>query len=138
IFPERCSPHGGDARTLVPKLLFGNAIPRNSVSRTASRSPRLRETGVSRRCVPKQQFGNENLGRRMGRRPSTENPMPLFGAHTSIAGGCHKALESDQAHGMETVQLFTKSSNQWNAKPLTDEDLATFRRLLRETGLRHP
>ena len=64
--------------------------------------------------------------------------MPLFGAHTSIAGGCHKALESAQAHGMQTVQLFTKSSNQWNAKPLTDEDLATFRRLLGETGLRHP
>ncbi len=64
--------------------------------------------------------------------------MPLFGAHMSIAGGVHHALLAAQARGMETVQLFTKSSNQWAAKPLTDDDVATFRRLLAETGLRYP
>jgi deoxyribonuclease-4 len=35
--------------------------------------------------------------------------MPLFGAHMSIAGGLHKALLAAQAHGCETVQLFTKN-----------------------------
>ncbi len=64
--------------------------------------------------------------------------MPLFGAHMSIAGGCEKALLAAQAHQCETVQLFTKSSNQWKAKELTEEDIQTFRRTLRETGLREP
>src|SRR5207249_2235874 len=83
------------------------------------------------------EFGNEDTRMRDAARVGRFS-MPLFGAHTSIAGGCHKALELAQGHGMDTVQLFTKNSNQWNAKPLTDEDLATFRRLLGETGLRHP
>jgi deoxyribonuclease-4 len=56
----------------------------------------------------------------------------------SIAGGCHNALLTAQAHGCDTVQLFTKNSNQWNAKPLLDDDLATFRQTLRDTGLRLP
>jgi deoxyribonuclease-4 len=56
----------------------------------------------------------------------------------SIAGGCHHALLAAQAHGCRTVQLFTKSSNQWNARELTDEDVRLFRRTLRQTGLRHP
>ena len=48
--------------------------------------------------------------------------MPLFGAHMSIAGGCHNALLAAQAHGCSTVQLFTKSSNQWKARELSEED----------------
>jgi deoxyribonuclease-4 len=43
--------------------------------------------------------------------------MPLFGAHMSIAGGFHKALERAAAHGMETVQLFTGNPNAWPVKP---------------------
>jgi deoxyribonuclease-4 len=62
--------------------------------------------------------------------------MPLFGAHMSIAGGCHNAVLAAQAHQCETVQLFTKSSNQWACKDLTAEDLKTFRRTLRQAGLR--
>lgn len=64
--------------------------------------------------------------------------MPLFGAHLSIAGGCHHALLAAQAYGMEVVQLFTKSTNQWRAKELTDDDVRTFRDTLRATGLRYP
>ncbi|MBV9123947.1 MAG: TIM barrel protein, partial [Planctomycetes bacterium] len=64
--------------------------------------------------------------------------MPLFGAHLSIAGGLHHALLSAEAHGCATVQLFTKSSNQWNAKDLTTEDLRLFRHHLRRTRLRLP
>ncbi len=29
--------------------------------------------------------------------------MPLFGAHLSIAGGCHNALREAQAHSMDRV-----------------------------------
>jgi deoxyribonuclease-4 len=64
--------------------------------------------------------------------------MPLFGAHMSIAGGCHNALLAAQTHGCQTVQLFTKSSNQWAAKELTDDDIRTFRQTLKRSGLRYP
>jgi deoxyribonuclease-4 len=62
--------------------------------------------------------------------------MPLFGAHMSIAGGYEKALLTAQAHQCRAVQLFTKSSNQWKAKDLTAEEIRTFRRTLRQTGLK--
>ncbi|MBY0527694.1 MAG: deoxyribonuclease IV [Gemmataceae bacterium] len=64
--------------------------------------------------------------------------MPLFGAHMSIAGGCHNALTIAQAHHCDTVQLFTKNANQWAARELTDEDVARFATTLRESGLRFP
>lgn len=64
--------------------------------------------------------------------------MPLFGAHMSIAGGCHNALLAAQAYGCTTVQLFTKNSNQWNARDLTAEEISLFRRTLRQTRLRFP
>jgi deoxyribonuclease-4 len=62
--------------------------------------------------------------------------MPLFGAHQSIAGGYHKALLEAHVLRCDTVQLFTKNSNQWNAKAFTDQDLTTFRQTLIDTGLR--
>src|SRR5260370_38375229 len=64
--------------------------------------------------------------------------MPLFGAHMSIAGGYHKALLAAQEHGCETVQLFTKNCNQWQAKELTEEEVRLFRETLRQTRLRYP
>ncbi len=48
---------------------------------------------------------------------------PLIGAHESIAGGVHRAFERGTRAGCRTLQVFTKSSNQWKAKPLTDEDM---------------
>jgi deoxyribonuclease-4 len=56
----------------------------------------------------------------------------------SIAGGLHNALLAAEAHGCDTVQLFTKNSNQWKARPLTDEDVAAFRQTLRKTRIRYP
>jgi deoxyribonuclease-4 len=56
----------------------------------------------------------------------------------SIAGGCHNALLAAQAHDCETVQLFTKSSNQWAARKLSDDDVKTFRQTLQRSGLRCP
>jgi deoxyribonuclease IV len=64
--------------------------------------------------------------------------MPLFGSHMSIAGGYHLALEAAAGLQCDTVQLFTKSSNQWRAKELTEDDIRTFRQTLRRTGLRFP
>jgi deoxyribonuclease IV len=87
--------------------------------------------------------------------------MPLFGAHMSIAGGLHKAVEAAQAHGCGTLQIFTaapqqwpvtplpaaptafqsgklltKNAGQWAARDLGAEEVKTFRRALRKSGLR--
>jgi deoxyribonuclease-4 len=62
--------------------------------------------------------------------------MPLFGAHMSVAGGCHNALRLAREHQCDTVQLFTKNANQWNARPFTEEEVRLFRETLGESGLR--
>lgn len=64
--------------------------------------------------------------------------MPLLGAHMSIAGGYHKAVEAAAALGMQTCQIFTKNNNQWRARPLTDEDVRQFRQAVERTGLQKP
>jgi deoxyribonuclease-4 len=56
----------------------------------------------------------------------------------SIAGGCHNALLTAREYGCDTVQLFTKSSNQWAAKDLSAEDVRLFRRTLRQCRIRYP
>jgi deoxyribonuclease-4 len=64
--------------------------------------------------------------------------MPLFGAHLSIAGGYHNALLAARELGCASVQLFTKQPAQWQAKPISDDEAAQFRRTLRQTRLRYP
>ena len=55
---------------------------------------------------------------------------PRLGAHMSIAGGVDKAIVRGHEAGCDTIQIFTKSSNQWRAKPLADEEIARFRKNL--------
>ncbi len=42
----------------------------------------------------------------------------MFGSHLSIAGGMHNALLEAEKLGFDTVQVFTKNQQQWQAKPL--------------------
>jgi deoxyribonuclease-4 len=56
----------------------------------------------------------------------------------SIAGGYYKAVEAAAEHGMEVVQLFTKNSNQWRAKPIVEDDVRRFRGALGELKIVHP
>lgn len=58
-----------------------------------------------------------------------------LGAHMSIAGGLHKAVERAVAAGCGVVQLFTRSSNQWKGKAVSDADAALFRTVFAESGL---
>lgn len=53
----------------------------------------------------------------------------------SIAGGMHLALERGRRIGCKTVQIFLKSSNQWRAKPLTEEDRILFAETRRKSGI---
>jgi len=56
----------------------------------------------------------------------------------SIAGGYDRAVRAASAVGFETVQLFTKNNNQWNAPPITDAQASAFRAALDETGVVDP
>ncbi|MGE3799963.1 MAG: deoxyribonuclease IV [Candidatus Kapaibacterium sp.] len=44
-----------------------------------------------------------------------------LGAHTSVAGGLHKAIERSKTFGGTALQIFSKNNNQWVGKPLTDQ-----------------
>lgn len=50
----------------------------------------------------------------------------LLGAHMSIAGGAYNAFAQGEESGCTTIQIFTKSSNQWRAKELTDEEIEKY------------
>ena len=59
----------------------------------------------------------------------------LVGAHMSIAGGTHLALERGRDAGCRAVQMFLKNSNQWDAKPLTDADRELFMERRQRCGI---
>jgi deoxyribonuclease-4 len=52
---------------------------------------------------------------------------PLVGAHMSVAGGLERGVERGVAAGCGTIQLFTRNSNQWEAKPVAVPEAAAFR-----------
>ncbi len=70
--------------------------------------------------------------------PTPTESAPRFGAHMSIAGGHERAVRSAHAVGFVTVQVFTKSNNQWRAAALTDAHVVAFRSALDETGVGTP
>lgn len=55
------------------------------------------------------------------------NSAMILGAHQSTAGGLDLAFERCARDQAEAVQLWTRSSRQWSAKPLTPEAIASFR-----------
>ncbi len=59
----------------------------------------------------------------------------LFGAHESISGGIHLAVQRGHQATCDTIQVFNKSNNQWRAKPLTPEDIDAFFAAQKETGV---
>ena len=60
---------------------------------------------------------------------------PLLGAHMSIAGGVGNALLDGKKVDCEAIQIFTKSSRQWAAKPLGGEEIEQFKINQKETGI---
>jgi len=58
-----------------------------------------------------------------------------LGAHMSISGGLHLAIDRAVAAGCGVVQIFTRNSNQWKGKPVSDADTALFRSKLAASGL---
>ena len=62
--------------------------------------------------------------------------MPRFGAHMSVAGGVELAIERGARVGCDAMQIFTKNSNQWAARPLAAGDVERFRKAARGSGIR--
>jgi deoxyribonuclease-4 len=58
-----------------------------------------------------------------------------LGAHMSIAGGLHRALERGRALDCFAVQIFVKNQRQWAARPLGDDEARAFRAARRSTGI---
>ncbi len=59
----------------------------------------------------------------------------LLGAHHTIAGGLHNSVPEALSVGSECMQIFCKSQRQWNAKPLTDEQVTLYREAYEASGL---
>ncbi len=52
-----------------------------------------------------------------------------------VAGGVDKAPLAGQAVGCAAMQIFTKNSNQWNAKPLDQKTIDAYRANLEKSGI---
>ena len=52
----------------------------------------------------------------------------ILGAHESVAGGHHRAFEHAARDGADAIQLWTRSSRQWAARPLNEEGVRLFKR----------
>ena len=53
----------------------------------------------------------------------------ILGAHMSIAGGVHRALERGRSISCEAVQIFTRNQLRWSSPALRDEEIRSFLRL---------
>ena len=61
----------------------------------------------------------------------------LLGAHMSTTGGLHTALERGASIGCTAIQIFTRNSNQWRSKPLTEAEIATYKSAQVKARIQH-
>ncbi|MBI4313583.1 MAG: deoxyribonuclease IV, partial [Candidatus Omnitrophica bacterium] len=60
---------------------------------------------------------------------------PRLGAHMSIAGSFTHAVDMGLKVGCETIQIFTKSNQQWGAPAITPDQAGAFKRAVADSGL---
>jgi deoxyribonuclease IV len=60
----------------------------------------------------------------------------ILGAHMSIAGGLHNAIERAKKLGGTSMQIFTKNNKSWYAKDITEEEAGNFREQLKQSSLK--
>jgi deoxyribonuclease-4 len=75
------------------------------------------------------------LGAGAARRFSRYDAVVILGAHESISGGLFRACERAVADGCQALQIFTKNSSQWGARPLPANEVADFRGAVARAGL---
>ena len=59
----------------------------------------------------------------------------LLGAHMSVSGGVHTAVDRATSIGCTALQVFTKNNNQWNGKPFTENDIALYKQKISAAGI---
>lgn len=67
---------------------------------------------------------------------TTAPKRPLVGAHFSVSGGLHKALESAFEYGCTAMQIFTANARTWKPKKLTADDIDAFAAGCERTGIK--
>lgn len=67
---------------------------------------------------------------------SLTNPF-LIGAHISVEGGLHKAIERALSIKCTALQIFTKSNRQWFAKPLEETEIETFKQVVKAANMQN-
>lgn len=60
--------------------------------------------------------------------------MPYLGAHMSINGGIHKAIDRIKKVNGTALQIFSKNQRQWKARPLDGNTIEIFKHKWREWG----
>lgn len=68
-------------------------------------------------------------------KPGDLPDVMILGAHNSVAGGLHNAVDECLRIGGETMQIFCKNQRQWKAKPLEEEQIRRFRSAVTEAGI---
>ena len=61
--------------------------------------------------------------------------MKFIGAHVSIAGGVENAPLNAASIGANAFAMFVKNQRQWEAKPLTPENISKFKQNLKAAGI---
>ncbi len=64
--------------------------------------------------------------------------MPLLGAHMSIAGGYHKAVEAAQPPGATACNCSPRTTTSGGQRRSTDDEADRFQASLTELGISHP
>lgn len=67
-----------------------------------------------------------------------KGPMGLLGAHVGISGGLHLSIGRARDLDLECFQIFSKNQRQWNAQPLSSDEVALFRKEMEGSGLAPP
>jgi deoxyribonuclease-4 len=76
------------------------------------------------------------MGSRKGKMMhESRKPRLLIGAHMSIAGGLHLAVERGAEAGCAVVQLFTKNATQWRERAPDAEEARLLREAMRAAGI---
>jgi deoxyribonuclease-4 len=57
---------------------------------------------------------------------NNQRPKILLGAHMSIGGGVHTAIERGCSINCTAIQMFVKNNMQWFARPLAREEIRAF------------
>ena len=72
-----------------------------------------------------------------GIRAKKNDRAPLLGAHVSIAGGVHRSVDRAMELGCRAFQIFTKNSNRWREREISEDDAREFRKKVKRGEFSH-